>query len=120
MRARRAAVPKGRRRPGMNRERRQGRGEPRVIGAFARMIGARDRVLTVEESAEQGYAVTAAGEGGYAAHAEGRDAPPEAFVERISDEGGDVYVVPMLEALRQWVKRRRGDGGQADAEGETL
>lgn len=36
-----------------------------------------------------------------------RDAPPEHFVEKVADEGGDVYVVPMLEALFATLRARR-------------
>ena len=87
-----------------------------MIGAFARKLGARERLLAVETTEEpHGYATRAHEPGGVAPRKEARDAPPEGFVERVQDEGGDVYMVPMLEALRDWVRRRRGLAG-ADAD----
>lgn len=87
-----------------------------MIGAFARMLGARERLLAVESTEDQqGYATRAHAPGGVAERKEARDAPPENFVEKVPDEGGDVYMVPMLEALREWVRRRRGLAG-ADAD----
>lgn len=87
-----------------------------MIGAFARKLGARERLLAVEETEDhQGYATRAHAPGGVAPPREARDAPPEAFVEKVSDEAGVVYIVPMLEALREWVRRRRGLAG-ADAD----
>lgn len=79
-----------------------------MIGAFARMLGAKERLLAVEETENRGYATMAAGPQGVEAREGARDAPPEAFVERVSDEGGDVYLSPMIEALRSWVRRQRG------------
>lgn len=79
-----------------------------MIGAFARMLGAKEKLLAVEETEEQGYATRAQEPGRPAERKESRDAPPEAFVERVQDEGGDVYIAPMLEALRDWVRRRKG------------
>ncbi len=87
-----------------------------MIGAFARMLGARERLLAVEPTEDlQGYATRAQAPGGVVDRKEARDAPPEAFVEKVPDDAGDVYMVPMLEALRDWVRRRRGLGG-ADAD----
>lgn len=43
-----------------------------------------------------------------------RDTPPERFVEKIADEGGDVYVAPVLEALRATLRAKRA-GATADA-----
>ena len=58
-----------------------------MIGAFARKLGAKDRVPSVDE-------IEAAG------------APPEGFVEKIPHEGGDVYVSPVLETLRNVLRQR--------------
>lgn len=93
-----------------------------MIGAFARMLGNRERLLAVEETEDQGYATRAHAPGGLEARRESRDAPPEAFVQRVSDEGGDVYVIPFVEALREWVKRRRAaahDAADATAASPT-
>ena len=79
-----------------------------MIGAFARMLGSRDRLLTVEEKDANAYAwKTRTPEGGERG-ADGSDAPPEAFSERIEHEGGDVFVVPMLETLRRVLRARLG------------
>ena len=87
-----------------------------MIGAFARMLGARERLLTVEPTEDQqGYATRAQTPGHAPTRREARDAPPEGFVAKIPDEGGDVYMVPLLEALRDWVRRQRGLPG-ADAD----
>lgn len=59
-----------------------------MIFQFARMMRSPSRALPVIEP-------------------EAHDAPPEAFVEKLSDEGGDVYVAPVLESLREAVRRHR-------------
>lgn len=57
-----------------------------MIGNFARLLTGPPRVLAPElETA--------------------LDAPPERFTEKISDEGGDVYIAPLVEALRAAVRR---------------
>lgn len=58
-----------------------------MIGAFARKLGAKDRVPSVEEIEAQG-------------------APPEGFVEKIPHEGGDVFMSPVLETLRNVLRAR--------------
>lgn len=70
-----------------------------MIGAFARMLRSRDRVLSYEDTPE-GHRVN--GDAGQTP-----DAPPVAFVAKHSDEGGDVYVAPVLDALRSALRRRR-------------
>lgn len=87
-----------------------------MIGAFARMLGNRERLLAVEETEDQGYATRARAPSGLEARREARDAPPEAFVQRVSDEGGDVYVIPFVEALREWVRKRRAAAPPPEAE----
>lgn len=57
-----------------------------MIGNFARLLTGTPRVIEPELE-----------------HAQGT--PPEGFTEKISDEGGDVYVAPMLEALRAALRR---------------
>lgn len=81
-----------------------------MIGAFARMIGQRQRVLSVDET----YGVKAQTAGGIADHAAPTDAPPERFVAKVSDEGGDVYLSPMVESLRAWLRKTRA-GAVAEA-----
>lgn len=71
-----------------------------MIGAFARMLRSRDRVLSYEDTPE-GHRVN--GDAGQTP-----DAPPVAFVAKHSEEGGDVYVAPVLDALRAALRRRRG------------
>lgn len=46
---------------------------------------------------------------------EARDAPPERFVEKISDEGGDVYFSPVLDALRETLRSKRTPNPSGDA-----
>lgn len=79
-----------------------------MIGAFARMIGARERILQVEQTEEKEYHVRVHGAQG-PSEAQHGDAPPEQFVERISQEGGDVIVAPIIEALRDILGRRRSE-----------
>lgn len=74
-----------------------------MIGAFARMLRQRDHVEVVEGSPEAGWAVRSR-EGERLQ--ETRDAPPEQFVQRVSDEGGEVYISPVLETLRQIFRRK--------------
>lgn len=96
----------------------QDAGEPGLIGAFARMLRTRDRVLSVEETEGNGYAVKATGAGRFAEHPAAADSPPEGFVEKLPHEGGDVYVAPMLEAMRAWMRRRKEEA--ADEGAQTL
>lgn len=74
-----------------------------MIGAFARMLRPKDHVEAVEGSPEAGWAVRSR-EGQQLP--ETRDAPPEGFVQRVSDEGGDVYLSPVVEAFRQMFRRK--------------
>lgn len=78
-----------------------------MIGAFARMLGSRDRVLSVEETEGNGYAVKGRTPAVMEVVPQQGDQPPEAFVERLPHEGGDVYFVPVLEALREWLRKGR-------------
>lgn len=67
-----------------------------VIGNFARLVRGPTRYASLDEP--------------------GNDAPPERFVEKVSDEGGDVYIAPMLEALRAALARaRRAPSSASDA-----
>lgn len=85
-----------------------------MIGAFARMLGTRDRVLTFEQTGDHAYSVRSRED---AANAnEARDQPPEQFVERIPHEGGDVVFAPILETLRAVLRGGRKKAG----EGATL
>lgn len=59
-----------------------------MIGNFARILRGSPRPVDIEKEL-----------------AEAKGEPPERFVEKISDEGGDVYVAPVLETLRAAVKR---------------
>lgn len=91
-----------------------------MIGAFARMVGHKDRVVSVEETTTDGYAVRTKQMEGYAEHAAARDAPPERFVEKVSDEGGDVFFAPVLDVLRDTLRRARGrDALTTEPEGTT-
>ena len=58
-----------------------------MIGNFARLVRGPTRYALMDEP--------------------GTDAPPERFVEKLSDEGGDVYIAPMLDALRAALARTR-------------
>lgn len=89
-----------------------------MIGAFARKLGKSDRILSYEQTAQDTIAVQSRHESERDSVTEARDAPPEAFVERLAYPGGDVYMVPLIEAMRQWFKRRRGDATD-DAEATT-
>lgn len=92
-------------------------GEFGVIGAFARMLGSRERLISYEETTANAYSMKARNDDGQDSVSEAADAPPEAFVQRISDEGGDVYVAPVLEALRLWIRRRIAGSEQAADDG---
>ena len=65
-----------------------------MIGNFARLMRTPPRAIPLEEVAS--------------------DAPPERFTQKISDEGGDVYVAPMLEALRAALARAVKRGQASD------
>ena len=65
-----------------------------MIGNFARMHrDATPRVLAEDEPAP--------------------DAPPERFVQKVDDEAGPVFLSPIVEALRDALRARRG--GDRDA-----
>lgn len=83
-----------------------------MIGAFARMLGRGNRVLTVEESGNA-LQVRTRGQTGDVT-SETNDGPPERFVERIPHEGGDVVIAPILDALRA-ILRREKRTAEADA-----
>lgn len=51
--------------------------------------------------------------------AEAKGEPPERFVDKISDEGGDVYVAPMLETLRAALRRHLHPSKPDPEEGTT-
>lgn len=67
-----------------------------VIGNFARLVRGPTRYASLDEP--------------------GNDSPPERFVEKVTDEGGDVYIAPVLEALRAALARaRRAPRSASDA-----
>lgn len=60
-----------------------------MIGNFARIVRAPFRALPMEDTTES----------------EARGTPPERFVEKISEDGGDVYLAPVLDTLRAALRR---------------
>ena len=66
-----------------------------MIGNFAKLMRGPPRIVEADEVAQ--------------------DAPPERFTQKISDEGGDVYVAPMLEALRAALARAKRGQASDDA-----
>ena len=81
-----------------------------MIGAFARMLGTRDRVLTCEQTGDHAWSVRSRDDAGRANEA--GDQPPEGFVERIPHEGGDVVFAPILETLREVLRGGRRRAGE--------
>lgn len=79
-----------------------------MIGAFARMVGRRDRVVQIEDHETEGFALRTKRGAAYEAHDTATDAPPEAFVHSVADEGGVVIFAPVLDALRSTLRRARG------------
>lgn len=77
-----------------------------MIGVFAKMFGPRERVTEIAE-ADGGLQVKARADAGVETASVAADAPPEAFVEKMEYEGGNVYVIPFMEAFRAWVKRSK-------------
>lgn len=72
------------------------------------MFGAPARVVSLEETEKKdGYQVKTWTDDGEERTGALDDAPPEAFVQRVEHPGGDVLVVPLLEALRAWLKKGR-------------
>ena len=67
-------------------------GRGHVIGNFAKLMRGPPRVVEADEVAH--------------------DAPPERFTQKISDEGGDVYVAPLLEALRAALAKAKRQPGE--------
>lgn len=85
-----------------------------MIGAFARKLGSRERVLQCEQTGDHAYAVRATSDDGLRA-SEGADAPPERFVERYEYDGGNVFLAPILDTLRAVLKRPRADADEQAA-----
>jgi hypothetical protein len=81
-----------------------------MIGAFARMLGNRERIVSCEQTADHAWSVSSRGPEGDA-QAQGHDGPPERFVERFPHEGGDVFLAPMLDTLRAVLRRPRKEAG---------
>ncbi|HVM44608.1 MAG TPA: hypothetical protein VM582_01635 [Candidatus Thermoplasmatota archaeon] len=75
-----------------------------MLWNFARLMRSPPRVVEPEEVAD--------------------DAPPERFTQKISDEGGDVYLAPVLDALRAALARGKRaaseDASPPAPEGATL
>lgn len=82
------------------------------------MFGSRERLLSYEETTQNGLEVKARVEGGGDLVAQAQDAPPEMFVHKVSDEGGDVYLSPMVEMLRRVFRRRRDEADDAAEQAE--
>jgi len=78
-----------------------------MIAAFARMTRAQARLLRVDETPQGVTLQTSRGE------ASGSDAPPERFVQTVEDEGGQVHVSAMVDALRAWLARQRNTSTNA-------
>lgn len=81
-----------------------------MIGAFARKLGSRERIVSCEQTSDHSYALSTRGPQGDA-QAESHDSPPEAFVARFPHEGGDVFFAPVLETLRAILRRPRKEAG---------
>lgn len=79
-----------------------------MIGVFAKMFSNRERVEEIAPmEGEVGYEIRARAPEDVGRITQGSDAPPENFVEKLPSEGGDVYYVPFLEALRNVLKRKQ-------------
>lgn len=76
-----------------------------MIGAFARLLGNRERVLVCEQTGEHAYSVKSRSDEGDKA-AETSDGPPDRFVEKFQYDGGDVFFAPVLETLRAVLRGR--------------
>ena len=67
-----------------------------MMGNFARLLRGAPQSADLEDAAT-------------------RDAPPERFVEKVEDEGGAVFLAPVLEALRETLRARRTRGADASS-----
>lgn len=84
-----------------------------VIGVFAKMFGTHERVTEITPT-ETGYEVGAKAPGDVEKKATVEEGPPRAFVERMAYDGGDLYVIPFMEALRGWLARKRENATEAE------
>ncbi|MGQ0536995.1 MAG: hypothetical protein ACT4PT_13110 [Methanobacteriota archaeon] len=79
-----------------------------VIGAFARVFKPKERVLHVAElEGSAGYEVESSLGNGEGRRTRLDAGTPEAFIEEVEYEAGNVIVSPVLEALRQLFSKRR-------------
>ncbi|MHB8584579.1 MAG: hypothetical protein ACYDDF_01895 [Thermoplasmatota archaeon] len=89
-----------------------------MMGAFARMFGSQ------APQAGHSFHGTVAGptkevhDMGLTSASEAQESPPDAFVSKVSEEGGTVYVSPFLERLLAGIRRktRAGKGAGASAQ----
>lgn len=79
-----------------------------MIGLIARMFRSSERVVHVAElENDKGFEVKASSgpEGDRTVVVD--DIPPAPFVESMTYEGGEVVVSPLLDALSDWLHRKR-------------
>lgn len=83
------------------------------------MFGAKDKIEEVEVT-EHGYDVKTRTIRDEAMESSVvSDEPPEHFVERIDEEGGTVYAIPFMDALRGAIRKRRGVDVEASTDSDV-
>lgn len=71
------------------------------------MFGSKERVEEIAPTeGDTGYEIRSREPQAPGRVTSAEDMAPEGFVEKVKTEGGDVYYVPFLEALRSALKRR--------------
>lgn len=75
-----------------------------MIGVIARMLKDKERVLELNPRDDGGYDVrTASGRASETFVVDENE--PEAFIERMKYESGDIVVAPLVDSLRDWLKK---------------
>lgn len=79
-----------------------------MIGVFARMFRREDRIVQVDELADDsGYKIQAHAPDGETTVLMNQE--PSAFIDEVKYEGGNVLVAPILEALLENLRRKPKD-----------
>ena len=76
-----------------------------MIGVFAKKFAANERVTEITDA--EGVVEVKSHSEGVQSMVVGDDEPPKAFVEKVAYEGGNVYVIPFIEAFRTWIRRMK-------------
>lgn len=90
-----------------------------MIGVIARMLKDKERVLELNERDDGGYDVRTTTPPRETSSFVVDEREPEAFIERVEYESGSIVVAPLVEALREWLKKGGGRGEEDETQTES-